>query len=116
MPTFIDSREHPLASALFHHESTACYEQSLQSVIVKPAHDERISLAERGSLQGTYSVEGYAFNGGGDRIDRVELSVDGGKTWRWCFRRFVDSPLRSVAFPGSATTTLAHIDDSKQAW
>ncbi|KAI0701790.1 hypothetical protein C8Q76DRAFT_242105 [Earliella scabrosa] len=94
VPTFIDSREHPLASAMFHIESTACYEQSLQSVIVRPEHDERISLAEKGSLDGTYSVEGYAFNGGGDRIDRVELSLDGGKTWRWCFRRFVDSPLR----------------------
>lgn len=83
-----------MASALFHHESTACYEQSLQSVIVKPEHGERISLATKGSLGGTYTVEGYAFNGGGDRIDRVELSLDGGKTWRWCIRRFTDAPLR----------------------
>ncbi|RDX54486.1 hypothetical protein OH76DRAFT_1461500 [Lentinus brumalis] len=94
VPSFIDSRDHPLASALFHHESTACYEQSLQSVIVKPEHGERISLATKGSLGGTYTVEGYAFNGGGDRIDRVELSLDGGKTWRWCIRRFTDAPLR----------------------
>ena len=96
VPTFIDSREHPLASAMFHIESTACYEQALQSVIVRPEHDERILLVGKGSLDGTYSVEGYAFNGGGDRIDRVELSLDGGKTWRWCLRRFVDSPLRSA--------------------
>ncbi|KAI0717397.1 hypothetical protein C8T65DRAFT_717276 [Cerioporus squamosus] len=95
VPSFIDSRDHPFASALFHHESTACYEQSLQSVIVKPEHGERISLAEKGSLDGTYAVEGYAFNGGGDRIDRVELSLDGGKTWRWCIRRFTEAPLRN---------------------
>ena len=96
MPSFIDSREHPYASAFFHHESTAVNEQTLQSVIVKPAHDERISLTEKGVLDGTYNVEGYAFNGGGDRIDRVELSLDGGKNWRYCFRRFVNSPLRYV--------------------
>ncbi|KAI0746770.1 hypothetical protein C8Q80DRAFT_1105703 [Daedaleopsis nitida] len=94
VPSFIDSREHPLADVFFHLESTACYEQCLQSVIVKPAHDERVALAEKGSLDNTYRVEGYAFNGGGDRVDRVELSMDGGKTWRYCFRRFVDSPLR----------------------
>ena len=96
VPTFIDSREHPFASAFFHHEHTACYQQSLQSAIVKPAHGERLSLSGKGCLDGTYSVEGYAFNGGGDLVDRVELSLDGGKTWRYCFRKFVDSPLRCV--------------------
>ena len=79
---------------MFHHESTACNEQCLQSVIVKPEHGERLSLAEEGSLDATYVVEGYAFNGGGDRIDRVELSLDGGKTWLWCIRHFTGAPLR----------------------
>ncbi len=46
------------------------------------------------SLDRTYMVEGIAFNGGGERIERVELSLDGGKTWKYCFRRFVDEPLR----------------------
>ncbi|KAI0358058.1 hypothetical protein OH77DRAFT_1502602 [Trametes cingulata] len=94
VPTFIDSRDHPYATAFFHHESTACWEQSLQSVIVKPAHDECIPLNREGCLDETYLVEGYAFNGGGDRVERVELSLDGGKTWKYCFRRFTDSPLR----------------------
>ncbi|CDO69334.1 hypothetical protein BN946_scf184746.g15 [Trametes cinnabarina] len=94
VPSFIDSRDHPYASAFFHHESTACWEHSLQSVIVKPAHDERICLSGEGCLGKTYTVEGYAFNGGGDRVERVELSLDGGKTWRYCFRRFTESPLR----------------------
>ncbi|KAI0630568.1 hypothetical protein C8Q77DRAFT_1133937 [Trametes polyzona] len=94
VPTYIDSRDHPYASAFFHHESTACWEQSLQSVIVKPAHGERISLEKKGCLEQTYLVEGYALSGGGDRVERVELSLDGGKTWKYCFRRFTDSPLR----------------------
>lgn len=45
-------------------------------------------------MEGMYTVQGFAFNGGGDRIERVELSLDGGKTWRWCFRHFLDAPLR----------------------
>ncbi|KAI0659447.1 hypothetical protein C8Q70DRAFT_1053815 [Cubamyces menziesii] len=94
VPTFIDSRNHPFAAAFFHHESTACWEQSLQSVIVKPTHDERIPLVDKGCLDRTYTVEGYAFSGGGDRVERVELSLDGGQTWRYCFRHFTDSPLR----------------------
>ncbi|KAI0073788.1 hypothetical protein K474DRAFT_1602723 [Panus rudis PR-1116 ss-1] len=94
IPSFIDSKDHPLASALFHHESTAANEHCLQCIIVKPSHNERIQLNENGHAEGNYTVEGFAFNGGGDRVERVELSLDGGKTWKYCFRRFVDSPLR----------------------
>ncbi|EIW58264.1 uncharacterized protein TRAVEDRAFT_47429 [Trametes versicolor FP-101664 SS1] len=94
VPTFIDSRDHPYANVFFHHESTACWEQALQSAIVKPAHDECIPLSGKGSLDATYLFEGYAYGGGGDRVERVELSLDGGKTWKYCFRRFTDSPLR----------------------
>ncbi|KAH9920934.1 uncharacterized protein B0H18DRAFT_1190512 [Fomitopsis serialis] len=93
VPTFIDSKEHPLATAFFHHEDTACYEQCLQSAIFKPAHDERIPLSDKDALLGTYTVEGYAFSSG-DRIERVELSLDGGKTWKWCFKHFLEEPLR----------------------
>ncbi|TFY58429.1 hypothetical protein EVJ58_g6427 [Rhodofomes roseus] len=100
VPSFIDSKEHPLATAFFHHEDTACYDQAeaacyecLQSAICKPAHDERIQLSDKNALEGTYTVEGYAFSNG-DRIERVELSLDGGKTWRWCFKHFLKEPLR----------------------
>ncbi|OJT14472.1 Nitrate reductase [NADH] 1 [Trametes pubescens] len=94
VPSFIDSRDHPYANAFFHHESTACWEQALQSVIVKPAHDECIPLSGKGCLDATYLLEGYAFGGGGDRVERVELSLDDGNTWKYCFRRFTDAPLR----------------------
>ncbi|KAI0369801.1 hypothetical protein BV20DRAFT_996285 [Pilatotrama ljubarskyi] len=94
VPSFIHSKTHPLAKTFFGDESTACWEQILQSIICKPAHEERISIPDDSSLEGVYTVQGFAFNGGGDRIERVELSLDGGKTWRWCFRHFLDSPLR----------------------
>ncbi|KAH9893279.1 hypothetical protein C8Q73DRAFT_827907 [Cubamyces lactineus] len=94
VPSFIDSKTHPLARTFFEDESTACWEQVLQSIICKPAHEECLELPDEEALEGMYTVQGFAFNGGGYRIERVELSLDGGKTWRWCFRRFVDSPLR----------------------
>ncbi|KAI0630736.1 hypothetical protein C8Q77DRAFT_1062963 [Trametes polyzona] len=94
VPSFIDSKTHPLAKAFFEDESTACWEQILQSIICKPAHDEHIEIADQSALEATYTVQGFAFNGGGNRIERVELSLDGGRTWRWCFRHFLDLPLR----------------------
>ncbi|KAI0831873.1 hypothetical protein BC628DRAFT_1310601 [Trametes gibbosa] len=94
VPSFIDSKSHPLAKAFFSDESTACWEQILQSIICKPAHEECIEIPCESALEGTYTIQGFAFNGGGNRIERVELSLDGGKTWRWCFRHFLGSPLR----------------------
>ena len=28
-----------------------------------------------------YTLRGYAYSGGGRRINRVEITLDGGKTW-----------------------------------
>ncbi|KAI0746771.1 hypothetical protein C8Q80DRAFT_795793 [Daedaleopsis nitida] len=95
LPSFIDSKDHPLARTFFEDESTACWEQTLQSIICKPAHDERLFLNDDSSLDRTYTVEGIAFNGGGERIERVELSMDDGKTWKYCYRHFLDKPLRN---------------------
>lgn len=33
---------------------------------------------------GTYTVKGYAYSGGGRKVTRVELSFDGGMTWKLC--------------------------------
>ncbi|EJF63684.1 hypothetical protein DICSQDRAFT_167737 [Dichomitus squalens LYAD-421 SS1] len=93
VPSFITSTSDPVAQAFFRDESTACWEQTLQSVICEPAHDERLELTDK-VRNGKYTVRGLAYNGGGERIERVELSVDGGKTWKYCFRHFTDKPLR----------------------
>ncbi|KAI1798202.1 hypothetical protein LXA43DRAFT_1088331 [Ganoderma leucocontextum] len=93
IPSYIESTSDPLAQALFKDESTACWEQTLQSIICEPAHGDRLELTDE-TRNGKYTIKGIAFNGGGDRIERVELSLDGGKTWKYCFRHFVESPLR----------------------
>lgn len=53
-------------------------ELNINSVISSPAHDEVISVAAGDS---TYTMKGYAYSGGGKKVIRVEVSLDGGKVW-----------------------------------
>jgi nitrate reductase (NAD(P)H) len=87
-----------LAKAFRHHPDTLCMEQNLNSVICRPAHNELIALdgeadGKKG-LDRTIKVGGYAYHGGGHGVQRVELSLDGGQTWKYCWRRLPENPLR----------------------
>ncbi|KAI9501593.1 hypothetical protein GGI25_004015 [Coemansia spiralis] len=53
----------------------ALMELNIQSVICRPAPDESLQIGK------SYLVRGYAFSGGGRAVDRVEASLDNGKTW-----------------------------------
>lgn len=86
MPPFIHDRDSPFATAMFNHPSTICNEQNLNSVIVKPAQGEKLTFKDAGKMD-TYRVEGFAYDGGGHEIERVELSLDDGKSWLYCIRR-----------------------------
>lgn len=92
IPSQVTNKNTLLARALFHHPDTGCNEQVLQSVICVPAHDERIILPKED--QAMYTVRGFAYHGAGLAVQRVEISLDGGQTWKGCFRQFVDEPLR----------------------
>ncbi|KAG0333736.1 hypothetical protein BG000_008921 [Podila horticola] len=50
-------------------------EMNIQSVICTPQDNEVITSSK------PVTVKGYAIAGGGRAIDRVELSMDGGRTW-----------------------------------
>ncbi|KXT09669.1 hypothetical protein AC579_9975 [Pseudocercospora musae] len=93
LPSFITEKDGEFASTMFAHPDTACNEQNLNSVIVKPAQGEKIPLtkARKGS---TYRIEGYAYDGGGHEVQRVEVSLDGGDSWLYCIRKFPDYPIR----------------------
>lgn len=95
VPTWIDSKQTMEAKAFFHHPDTACNEQALQSVICKPAHNQHIPIpSKKGGLKDTIKIEGYAYHGSGHLVQKVEVSLDCGKNWRYCFRRLPDQPLR----------------------
>ncbi|KZV93843.1 molybdopterin binding oxidoreductase [Exidia glandulosa HHB12029] len=93
LPPQVTDKKTLLARALFHHPDTECNEQALQSVICVPGHGEQILLPKEAD-NSTYTIRGYAYNGGGTPVNRVEISLDGGATWKYCWREFVDEPLR----------------------
>ena len=57
-------------------ERYAIYDLSVNSAIVYPQHNESVQL----SSSSTYNVRGYAYGGGGRRINRIELSLDKGSS------------------------------------
>ncbi|KAK5716161.1 hypothetical protein LTR15_009987 [Elasticomyces elasticus] len=93
LPSFITEKDGEFATAMFSHPDTACNEQNLNSIVVRPAQGEKLPLtaARKGK---TYRLEGYAYDGGGHEVQRVEVSLDGGETWLYCIRRFPDYPIR----------------------
>jgi nitrate reductase (NAD(P)H) len=93
LPAFVTEKDGEFAEALFRHPDTACNEQNLNSVIVKPAQGEKIPLSSARKGQ-TYRIEGYAYDGGGHEVQRVEVSLDDGNTWLYCIRKFPDAPIR----------------------
>ena len=94
LPSFITDKDGPFAKAMFAHPDTACNEQNLNSVIVKPAQGEKLRLNDDIQKGRTYRIQGYAYDGGGHEVQRVEVSLDGGATWLYCIRELPDYPVR----------------------
>ena len=93
LPSFITENDGEFATTMFHHPSSACNEQNLNSVIVRPSQGEKLPLLEARKGK-TYQIEGYAYDGGGHEVQRVEVSLDGGDTWLYYIRRFPDATVR----------------------
>lgn len=53
---------------------------NINSAIVYPGNGETLTLTGAG----VYTIKGYAYSGGGRKITRVEVSLDGGLTWNLC--------------------------------
>ncbi|RYO93972.1 hypothetical protein DL764_007901 [Monosporascus ibericus] len=93
LPSFVTEKDGEFAETLFNHPDTACHEQNLNSVIVKPSQGEKISLKEARKGQ-SFRIAGYAYDGGGHEVQRVEVSLDDGETWLYCIRKFPEYPIR----------------------
>lgn len=53
---------------------------NINSAIVYPGNGETLTLTGAG----VYTIKGYAYSGGGRKVTRVEISLDGGLTWHLC--------------------------------
>ncbi|CRK27704.1 hypothetical protein BN1708_014926 [Verticillium longisporum] len=95
LPSFVTDNESPFAETMFRHPGTACMEQNLNSVIVHPQQGEKMLLKDAGKGKGAeYRIQGFAYDGGGHEVQRVEVSLDDGETWLYCIRKFPDLPIR----------------------
>ncbi|KAG8526491.1 uncharacterized protein KY384_008691 [Bacidia gigantensis] len=79
LPTMIGPEQSANEPNTWADERYAIFDLNVNSAIAYPAHDERLMLA---NAKQNYTVQGYAYSGGGRRVTRVELSLDKGRTWR----------------------------------
>jgi len=94
VPSFITEKDSLSAKALFHNPDTSCNEQVLQSIICRPHHGETLDLTDQALLSSPFRVEGFAYSGGGLKVQKVEISLDEGKEWLYCFRRYPHNSVR----------------------
>ncbi|KAK3940674.1 hypothetical protein QBC46DRAFT_341343 [Diplogelasinospora grovesii] len=80
LPTMVDPEQSANLPETWEDERYAIYDLNTNSAICYPAHDERVSLVEKGVEM--YKFKGYAYAGGGKRVTRMEVTLDKGKTWR----------------------------------
>lgn len=59
-------------------KSPAIQSMPVTSLICEPENGSTVKVSENG---GVLKVKGYAYSGGGNRIIRIDLTSDGGKTW-----------------------------------
>lgn len=86
LPAFVTNKDCGFAEILYRHPSTIINEQALNSVIVRPAQGEQMSLEEVKKGR-NYRIQGFAYAGGGDEIQAVEVSLDDGLNWLYCTRQ-----------------------------
>jgi nitrate reductase (NAD(P)H) len=74
------------------------------SAIAKPAHGESLVIPARAEDAAgpamTYTVEGYAYAGGGRRVNRMEVTLDDGLTWTLADITYPEDSYRTIPFDG----------------
>ncbi|XXG87210.1 hypothetical protein AAC387_Pa11g1954 [Persea americana] len=58
-------------------------ELNINSVITSPGNEEILPINSV-TMQRPSKLKGYAYSGGGKKVTRVEVTMDGGDTWRIC--------------------------------
>jgi len=76
-PKHITSKDEATKYNIWKDPAYTINDRNMNSAIWAPAHCEKLSLA-----QSTYEVGGYAYNGAGRPIHRIEVTLNDGHTWR----------------------------------
>ncbi|KAH7335973.1 nitrate reductase [Rhizoctonia solani] len=76
---------------------------NVNSAIAQPNHEEMVKVPQKGDDDELfYPIRGYAYAGGGRRINRVEISLDEGNTWK----------LAEITYPEDLYRYTCYNDDS----
>ncbi|SGY20627.1 BQ5605_C016g08109 [Microbotryum silenes-dioicae] len=78
------------------------------SAVACPAHDEQlvVPVPTEANPSPTYTVQGYAYAGGGRRVTRMEITLDDGDTWSLCDIRYPEDDYRQMPFSAPVWGTL----------
>ncbi|XP_010544388.1 PREDICTED: nitrate reductase [NADH] 2 [Tarenaya hassleriana] len=82
LPSHVDA-ELADAEAWWYKPEYIINELNINSVITTPCHEEILPINAFTS-QRPYTLKGYAYSGGGKKVTRVEVTMDGGETWQVC--------------------------------
>ncbi|KAL2467521.1 Nitrate reductase [NADH] 2 [Forsythia ovata] len=79
LPSHVDA-ELANAEAWWYKPEYLINELNINSVITTPCHEEILPI-NSWTTQMPYTMRGYAYSGGGKKVTRVEVTMDGGETW-----------------------------------
>lgn len=82
LPSHVDA-ELANAEAWWYKPEYIINELNINSVITTPCHEEILPI-NAWTTQRPYTLRGYAYSGGGKKVTRVEVTMDGGETWQVC--------------------------------
>jgi nitrate reductase (NAD(P)H) len=74
------------------------HDLNVNSVIAKPDHNDLLLLPYGDEDDATYTMQGYAYAGGGRRVARVEISLDGGDNWTLVSLTYPEDLYRTARF------------------
>ncbi|XP_066327777.1 nitrate reductase [NADH] 3-like [Miscanthus floridulus] len=68
-------------------------EMNTNSVITTPGHNDFLPINAI-TTQRTYTMKGFAYSGGGKKVTRVEVTLDGGENWLLCALDHPEKPTK----------------------
>lgn len=92
LPSHVDA-ELANAEAWWYKPEHTINELNINSVITTPCHEEILPI-NSWTTQMPYTLRGYAYSGGGKKVTRVEVTLDGGETWQVCALEHPEKPTK----------------------
>ncbi|KAE8652087.1 hypothetical protein Csa_018542 [Cucumis sativus] len=92
LPSHVDSSELAHAEGWWYKPEYVIYEMNINSVITTPSHNETLLINSETTLS-TYTLrDTHIPVSGGKKVTRVQVTLDGGETWKICNLEYHEKP------------------------